>query len=43
MAPHAAQRASLHEDGGADAWAVVDSVAFDIENQHTGCLVLKEV
>ena len=34
VAPHAAQRAALHEYGCTDARPVVDGVSFDIEDVH---------
>ena len=34
MAPHAAQRTSLDEERGADAWSVVDGIALDVEYQR---------
>ena len=33
VAPDAAQRTALHEDGCADAWPVVDGVALDVEDE----------
>ena len=33
VAPHARQRAALHEHGGADAGSIVDGEFLDIENQ----------
>ena len=34
VAPHTAQGTPLHEDGCADAWAVVDGIALDVEYQR---------
>jgi hypothetical protein len=34
MTPHAAQRASLHEDGCPNARPVINGIALDVEDEH---------
>jgi hypothetical protein len=34
VTPYAAQRASFHEKGRPDAWAVVDGISLDVEDIH---------